>query len=96
MESTLGGTNYFFLIIISDSVRGCPHIKHTRSTFIFLYQYIGGDVLTRFEYWGGMCPLPIDGFLCLQTISMRTQLQGRTMRTISPLLYMLPPPPLSE
>src|SRR4029434_3458794 len=32
----------------------------------------------------------------LQTMRMRMQLQGRTMPTISPLLYMFHPPPLSE
>ena len=41
MESTLGGTNYF-LIIFSDSVRAC-------CIFVFIYQYIEGDILTRFE-----------------------------------------------
>ena len=26
--------------------------------FIYFFnQYIGGDILTRFEYWEGMCPL---------------------------------------
>ena len=39
-EVNIRGNN-FLLMIISDSVRGC--------LFLFLYQYIGGNILTRFE-----------------------------------------------